>query len=351
MDSKRCWIRPVLAAAICLACLLALFAAPSGSRVDEATGDFTYTGWGGIDDTLGQIALYLIHRNRMDGSAFVSPEIEEGIVGYQLRFFDNGNRTIDRGDWMSVRRYRIPADPDTTQPANYFKSFYLELVDVGLDGMNTDDYYFISGRRFELRDQPQNVLEQYRVQIESGVSAFVRDVGYNTILNALGAGSQTAIQKTEAYEDGSLPAKVALGVDLRYVFRPIVRNDVRLDEQQTIGEIRQRVGFVYSAITGYTDIQGYQFREIANHPELLNRDYDEVELPILVLVLEALFDTDGDGIIKFEDIKNGYERFRVIHQELSQNTRGMRRKVVLPSEKLSRIRQEYKALRKKEFKL
>ena len=351
MGSTRCSTRSVLAAAICLTCLLALLATPSGSRVDETTGEFTYTGWGGIDDTLGQIALYLIHLNRMDGSAFVSLEVEEGIVGYQIRFFDNGNRTIDPGDWLSVRRYRIPADPDTTQPADYFKSFYLELVDVGLDGMNADDYYFISGRRFELRGQPEDVLEQYRIQIESGVSAFVRDVGYRTIMNALGAGSQTAIQKTEAYEDGSLPAKVALGVDLRYVFRPIVRNNVRLDEQQMIGEIRQRVGFVYSAITGYTDIQGYQFREIANHPELLNRDYDVVEQPILMLVIEALFDTDGDGIIRFEDITNGYERFRVLHQELSDNTRGMRRRVVLPSEKLSRIRQEYKTLHKKDFRL
>ncbi|MDP6779433.1 MAG: hypothetical protein QGI83_21950, partial [Candidatus Latescibacteria bacterium] len=247
--------------------------------------------------------------------------------------------------------YRIPADPDTTQPAGYFKTDYLELVDVGLDGINAEDYYFIKGRRFELRDQPKEVLEQYRVQIESGVSAFVRDVGYNTILNALGAGSQTAIQKTEAYEDGSLPAKVALGVDLRYVFRPIVRNEMKLEEQQMVGEIRQRVGFVYSAITGYTDIQGYQFREIANHPELLNRNYDVVERPILVLVIDALFDTDGDGIIRFEDLKNGYERFRLIHQELADNTRGMKRRVVLPSEKLTRIRQEYKAAHKRDFKL
>ena len=42
------------------ACTLALalaFAVPVGAEIDPATGDFSYSGGGGIDSILGQIAL------------------------------------------------------------------------------------------------------------------------------------------------------------------------------------------------------------------------------------------------------------------------------------------------------
>ena len=87
------------------ACTLALalaFAVPVGAEIDPTTGDFSYSGGGGIDSILGQIAVYLITLNRQEGRAYISREVEEGIGGYQLRFFDNGNKLVDPEDWLSA---------------------------------------------------------------------------------------------------------------------------------------------------------------------------------------------------------------------------------------------------------
>ena len=251
---------------------------------------------------------------------------------------------------MSVRRYRIPANPDTTLPDGYFKSTFIEYVDTGLDGMDTEDYYFINGRRFEMQDQNASIIQQYQVQIESGISTFMQAVDYNTILNALEEGSQTAINKQQAFEDGSLPSTVALGLDVKYIFRPIVRGNAQLPEQAMIREIRQNIGFVFSASTAYTDVSGYRMSDILDQIHLLQRTYDPMEFKMVTLVIDALFDPDGDGIILPEDIKNGYSRFRAIHQELTDNAKSMRRQIILPSEKLARLRQEYRTRRGQDYK-
>ena len=77
---------------------------------------------------------------------------------------------MDPEDWLSVRRYQIPAVPDSLQPPEYYKRTYVEFADVGLDGIDSRDYYFINGRRFDLTGQPADVLQQYQVQIESGAT-------------------------------------------------------------------------------------------------------------------------------------------------------------------------------------
>jgi len=336
----------------CLMIALTILLLPSGSsaEVDPQKNSFTYSIGMGIDESLAQIAQYLIKRNRVEGGIYTSREVEKGIVGYQIRYFDSGNnQEIERDDWMSIRRYRIPADPDTTLPDGYYKKNYIEVVDAGLDGMDTEDYYFIKGRRFELNEQNAGVIQQYQVQIESGVTAFLEKVGYQTILGSLGQGSQTAIKKREAFEDGSLPSAVALGLDLKYVFRPIIRNNAQIPQDGMVREIRQNIGFVFSATTAYTDVSGYRFRDIYDQIALLERTYDTMEIQILTLVIDTLFAPDGDGIVLPGDIQNGYSRFRAIHEELTDNARSMNQRIILPNQKLSRLRQEYRNRRGKEF--
>jgi len=330
--------------------ILAFLAVPqkAGGDWDATREAFSYTPGGDIDETLGQIALYLLDRNRQEGSAFISTEVEEGIVGYQLRYSDNGDKVVSTDDWFGIRRYRIPADPDTTLPSGYYKNIYMELVDVGLNGIDNRDYYFIDGRRFDLANEPGNVLQHYQVQMEKGVSTFVRQVGYNTVFQS-GELGQTSIKKMQAYDDGSLPARMILGLDLRYIFRPITKNAQPLSEEEMMREIRQSLGFVYSATMGYTDLSGYRFRDIADQTALLQRTYDPMEISLLSLILGALFDTDSDGVINQDDLQNGYTRFREIHQQLADNARGLNRRVVLPGEKLARLRQEYETVQKKPF--
>ena len=117
-----------------------------------------------------------------------------------------------------------------------------------------------------------------------------------------------------------------------------------------IREIRQNIGFVFSASAAYTDVSGYRFREIYDQIPLLERTYDPMEVQIVTLIIDALFDPDGDGIILPADIKNGYSRFRAIHQELTDNARSMNQRIILPNEKLSRLRQEYRSKRGQDFK-
>ncbi|MDA0748327.1 MAG: hypothetical protein O2954_17560 [bacterium] len=335
---------------ICLSGLLFVLPVHLPAELDPQTGTFTYALRAGIDDILAQTALYLIQQNRREGSTYTSREFETGIAGYQLRFFDNGNKNVDSEDWISVRQYRIPAEPDTTLPAGYYKNTYVEYVDVGLDGMDNQDYYFINGRRFDLRDQKGDALKQYQVQIESGISAFVQKTGYDTIQKALGRSVETSIKKNTAFDDGSLPSRIVLGVDLTYVFRPITRSNRQLDQSEMIREIRQKIGFIYSATLAYTDISGYRFRDIGDQALLLQRTYDPAETRMVSLIIDALFDTDGDGIITAENLENGYVKFREIHQQLTETARGMNRRIVLPDEKLARLRQEYETLHNREFK-
>ena len=334
---------------LCVFALIPPSAAPLSADLDPKTGKFSYSGGGGIDPALGQVALYLIALNRQEGRTFISHDVEEGVGGYQLRFFDNGNQLPDAEDWFSVRRYQIPAEPDTLQPPEYYKHIYVEFVDVGLDGIDNSDHYFINGRRFDLAGQPADVLRQYQIHIESGVGALVRKVGYQAILDKIGVLSQADFLKTESHEEGSMPADAVFGIDLRYVFRPFQRKGATLGKEEMAGEIRQQVGFVYSATVGYTDIQGYRFRDIADQSALLQRSYDPVEARILDLILGALFDPDGDGLIAQENIQNGYTRFREIHQQLTETARSGNRRIVLPGEKLARLRQEYETVHKKPF--
>jgi hypothetical protein len=309
----------------------------------DSTNTFTYSSLGDVDRSLGLIALYLKQQNRRDGTTYVSREIESGIIGYQLRYFDDGNGNVDSADWFSVKRYRVPAEPDTLRPVGYYRTDYMELVDLGLDGLDQKDYYFIQGRRFDLKGQTESVLREYQTQIESGVTAFLKVVGAEKVADAIGSRAQTGIKKSQSYTDGSLPAKMVLGLDLGYVFKPVIRSGKMLSENESIEEIRQRVGFVLSASVEYTDLNGYRFREIADQIALLQRTYDVAEAPMLKLVLDAMFDTDGDGIITPENIANGYTRFREIHQELIQKARSKNQRIVLPSDKLQSLREEYQA--------
>jgi hypothetical protein len=175
--------------------------APIDADIDPESGRFNYSDdLGDIDLALGQIALYLQEQDLRDGSAYVSSDIKSGIVGYQLRYFDDGNRLVDSKDWFSVRRYRIPSEPDSTKPLGYYK-----------------------------RDR--------------------------------------------AYDDGSLPSHIVLGIDLDYVFSPIERGSRQLNEGEMLQEIRQRIGFVFSATLEYTDLNGYRFRDLADQVALRQRTY------------------------------------------------------------------------------
>jgi hypothetical protein len=248
-----------------------------------------------------------------------------------------------------VRRYQIPAEPDTLKPEGYYKSDYMEFVDVNLNGIDENDYYFIKGRRFDLIGKPQEVLRQYQMQIESGVSAYLRKVNFQTIVQSLGTRGQTDIKKDEPYSDGSLPAQMVLGLDLRYVFRPISKNGVQLKDTDMIAEIRQHLGFVFSATTEYTDVNGYRFRDLTDQVALIQRTYDPIEKGVLILIIESLFDTDADGIITAENVPNGYTRFRELHQKLIEGAQSQKRRIVLPNDKLAQLRQEYLDVHKKPF--
>ena len=178
----------------------------------------------------------------------------------------------------------------------------MEFLDRGLNGIRESDSYFMNGRRFDLQDQPGDVLRQYQVQIESGISAYLREVDFEKMIQQLGSRGQTEIKKEEAYDDGSLPANMVLGLDMKYVFKPFDSSGVPLTEREMIDEIRQRIGFVYSASVEYTDLNGYRFRDLADQVPLMQRTYDPAEKPILTLILDALFDPNADGIITQTDI-------------------------------------------------
>lgn len=316
--------------------------APVRADINPESGRFTYSDdLGDIDLALGQIALYLQEQNLRDGSAYVSGDVESGIVGYQLRYFDDGNHLVDSQDWLSVRRYRIPPQPDSTKTEGYYKSDFMEFVDRGINGIDKDDYYFINGRRFDLKTQSKELLRQYQVQIESGITAYLRENSFEKIVRSLGSEGQTAVKKDTAYDDGSLPSHIVLGMDLDYVFSPIERNGVQLSEGEMVQEIRQRMGFVFSATMEYTDLSGYRFRDLADQVALMQRTYDPIEAIALKLVIDALFDTNGDGIIGADEVSNGYTRFREVHQQLIDRARGQNRRIILPNEKLERLREEY----------
>lgn len=337
---------------IILTIILILSAFPGASRADiDSTNTFTYSAAGDVDGALGIIAVYLRQQNRREGTTFVSRDIESGIVGYQLRYFDDGNRNVDAADWFSVKRYRIPAEPDTLKPEGYYKNDYMEFVDLGLNGIDQKDYYFLEGKRFDLKDQDPRTLRQYQVQIESGVTAFLKKIKFQNVVDNIGTQGQTSIKKTRSFDDGTLPSKMVLGVELDYVFRPLIRNGNQLSDQATLEEIRQRLGFVFAASVEYTDLNGYRFRELADQVGLMQRTYDPAEIPILKLVIDALFDTDGDGIITDDNIANGYTRFREIHQQLIEQARAKNQRIVLPADKLQRLREEYEATQNKSYRV
>ena len=322
------------------------------------------------DDTLGHISLYLIQQKRLEGTAYVSQSVEEGIVSYQIRFFDDGNKgLIDEEDKISIRRYTLntapeppPPDPNAPPPPGEgeevpieppppkkVETRYIEYVDHGLNGLDERDYYFLNGRRFDLRGIDQKTIQEYRSQVATAINVFIEKVDYKAILAGLGSSGQTSIRKGGAFDDGSLPSQMIFGLDLPYVFKPIIERDIQLEPAAMTEEIRKRIGFVYSATVGYTDLSGYRFRDIADQIPLLQREYDESERTLLMLIVEALFDVDGDGLIAQENISTGYTRFRELHQQLSDNARAQSRRVILPNEKLARIRQEYESVHQKPF--
>lgn len=329
-----------------------LFVAPSGAETDPNTGRFSYAVNNPfVDDTLGRIALYLIRENQREGLAYLSPEVEAGIVGYQLRLFDDGNQLVDEKDKMSVRRFTVPAMPDSTLPDGYWRNEYVEYVDEGLNGIDENDHYFLNGRRYDLYGEDLTALAQHQTQVETAINTFIQKVDYQATLRDLGSRSQLSIRKGSAFEDGSLPAQVVFGLDLSYVFEPIERDGRVLPTESMIEQIRQRIGLVYSATLGYTDLTGYRLRDLADQTALIQRTYDPAEKRLIELIVDSLFDPDGDGLIEAQNISNGYTRFRELHQELSDNARSQNRRIVLPSEKIERLRQEYEAVRSEPFRL
>ena len=362
----------------CLLPLLVLIALPVSAEIDPESGRFYFRGNNPFpDDTLGRIALYLIQQDRVEGNAYVSKTVGEGIVEYQLRFVDNGNRgLVDEDDILSVRRFTVasqqpppPAEepeadpppdpaaqaegedspPPPPPPPATVDTRYIEYVDHGLNGLDDSDYYFLNGRRFDLANRERQTVQQFRSQVATAINIFIEKVDYNAIVEALGSSGQTGIRKAGAYDDGSLPSLMVFGLNMPYVFKPITQNNQQLSPEAMMQEIRQRIGFVYSATVGYTDLSGYRFRDIADQTALLQRKYDESEESLLKLIVEALFDVDGDGLITQENISNGYTRFRELHQQLSDNARGQSRRVVLPNDKLARIRQEYETVHRRPF--
>ena len=364
MKFKALWIW--LVAAMC-------FPVSASAEIDSQSGRFYFRENNPFpDDTPGRIALYLIQQNRVEGNAYVSQSFEEGIVSYQIRYFDNGNKMlVDEQDILSVRRYTIaapsPPEPiaeaadvavpppaengadDATPPPPTVETRYIEYVDRGLNGLDESDYYFLNGRRFDLVGNDRKTILEYRSQVATAINVFIENVDYESIVASLGSSGQTSIRKGGAFDDGSLPALMVFGLDLPYVFKPIIQRGRTLSEKEMMEEVRQRIGFVYSATVGYTDLSGYRFRDIADQTPLLQRHYDESELSIFRLIVDALFDVDGDGLITQENISNGYTRFRELHQQLSDNARSQNRSVILPNEKLARLRQEYESVHQKPF--
>ncbi len=333
---------------LCASLLASLLAA----ETDPETGRFSYAVNNPfVDDTLARIALYLIRENHREGIAYLSPEVESGIVGFQLRLFDNGNELVDEKDKLSVRRFTVPAVPDSTMPDGYWRNEYVEYVDGGLNGLDEEDHYFVNGRRFDLFGESLTALTQHQTQVETAINAFIQKVDYQASLRDLGSRTQLSIRKGSAFEDGSLPAQVVFGLDLSYVFKPIERNGTVLPEGAMLEEIRSRIGFVYSATLGYTNLTGYRFRDLADQTALLQRSYDPAEKRLIQLIVDSLFDPDGDGLIEAQNISNGYTRFRELHQELSDNARSENRRIVLPGEKIGRLRQEYESVRNEPFRL
>ena len=106
---------------------------------------------------------------------------------------------------------------------------------------------------------------------------------------------------------------------------------------------------VYSATVGYTDLNGFRFRDIADQTPLLQRHYDQLEQSLLRLIMDSLFDPDGDELVTQQIISNGYTRFRELHQQLSDNARGADRRVLLPNEKLARLRLEHEKVHQRPF--
>lgn len=329
-----------------------LFCNPAGAGTDPDTGRFSYAiNNPFVDDTLGRIALYLIRKNQREGLAYLSPEVEAGIVGYQLRLFDNGNQLVDDKDKMSVRRFTVPSMPDSTLPDGYWRNEYIEYVDAGLNGIDEDDHYFVNGRRFDLYGESLTGLSQHQTQVETAINSFIKKIDYQAALSDLGSRIQLSIRKGSAFDDGSLPAQVVFGLDLNYVFKPIETDGTPLSADAMLEQIRQRIGLVYSATVGYTDLTGYRLRDLADQTALIQRTYDPAEKRLIQLIVDSLFDPDGDGLIEAQNISNGYTRFRELHQELSDNARSQNRRIVLPSEKLERLRQEYESVRSEPFKL
>ena len=356
--------------------LALLLASGVAAEINTATGRFYFRDNNPFpDDTLGRIALFLIQQNRLEGNAYVSQAVGEGIVEYQIRFFDNGNKgLVDEADHVSVRRYTIPADEpeptgeETTAPVpapdpatdgeeapsppakpKTLETRYIDYVDHGLNGLDEHDYYFLNGRRFDLAGRERSTILEYRSQVATAINVFIENIDYDSIVEGLGSSGQTGIRKGGAYDDGSLPSLMVFGLDLPYVFKPITQRGQQLTQEAMLTEIRQRIGFVYSATVGYTDLSGYRFKDIADQTSLLQRQYDDSEEYLVRLIVGALFDVDGDGLITQENVSNGYARFRELHQQLADNARGASRRVILPNEKLARIRQEYESVHQRPF--
>jgi hypothetical protein len=148
----------------------------------------------------------------------------------------------------------------------------------------------LNGRRFDLVGNDRKTILEYRSQVATAINVFIENVDYESMVESLGASGQTGIRKGGAYDDGSLPSLMVFGLDLPYVFKPIVRQGTQLSEKEMMEEIRQRIGFVYSATVGYTDLSGYRFRDIADQTPLLQRHYDESERSLFQLIVDALFD-------------------------------------------------------------
>ena len=90
---------------VCLLVGYTTFESTAQTKTGSENKIFTYSKKEGVDETLWGIALYLIDRNRKEGDIYTSKEVEQGILGYRIRYFDNGNKIIDKGDWLSIRRY------------------------------------------------------------------------------------------------------------------------------------------------------------------------------------------------------------------------------------------------------
>ena len=73
-------------------------------------------------------------------------------------------------------------------------------------------------------------------------------------------------------------------------------------------------------------------------------------LPSEILDIYDIFDPDGDGMIEAHNLANGYSRFRELLQELSDAARSENRRIVLPGDKIARLRKEYESVRSEPFR-